>query len=311
MTAPENTLRIFELCQSSTLRLDLQAFLLDARARNLSPGSIRFYQQKLEPLLDFLAGLHVSDSASVSSSHLRLWLVHLQEQDHTPGGVHCFYRAAKAFFSWMLREEIIERNPMKRVRSPRVPQENLAPVSMAEVRALHEVCDTKTLCGLRDRAILLCLLDSGCRASEFVALDLNDIDLKTGALFVRCGKGRKPRVTFLGAKSRRELLRYLRKRGQVAADAPLFARREGGRLTYSGLRDIVRRRARQAGIVSPSLHSFRRGFALEALRHGADIYSLQRMMGHASLTVLQRYLRQTQGDLQRIHERSSPVDHLL
>jgi integrase/recombinase XerD len=100
-------------------------------------------------------------------------------------------------------------------------------------------------------------------------------------------------------------------RGELPAEAPLFATDEGQRLTYPGLRSIIRRRAVMAGIPAPMLHAFRRGFALDSLRNGADIYSLQRMMGHSSLVVLQRYLKQTQGDLQQVHQRSGPVDHLL
>lgn len=85
----------------------------------------------------------------------------------------------------------------------------------------------------------------------------------------------------------------------------------GDRLTYSGLRQVMRRRAIAAGVPVPSLHSFRRAFALACLRGGMDVYSLQRLMGHADLTVLRRYLLQTEGDLQVAHAKSGPVDRLL
>ncbi|NLD74867.1 MAG: site-specific integrase, partial [Chloroflexi bacterium] len=85
----------------------------------------------------------------------------------------------------------------------------------------------------------------------------------------------------------------------------------GGPLRYESLRDIVRRRAEQAGVEPPTLHSFRRAFALLSLRNGVDVYSLQRLMGHADLTVLRRYLAQTTEDVQNAHRQSGPVDHLL
>jgi site-specific recombinase XerD len=118
-------------------------------------------------------------------------------------------------------------------------------------------------------------------------------------------------VVFFGAKSRRELLRYLRHRKGAGPMTPLWATRSGKRLSYAGLRDIMRRRARKAGVAVPTLHSFRRAFALYALRNGADIYSLQRLMGHSDLTVLRRYLKQTEADLQEAHRRAGPVDNLL
>jgi integrase/recombinase XerD len=86
---------------------------------------------------------------------------------------------------------------------------------------------------------------------------------------------------------------------------------KGTRLTYWGLRQIVRRRAEKAGVRLPSLHSFRRAFALYTLGNGADIYSLQTLMGHSDLTVLRRYLKQTEADLREGHRRARPVDNLL
>ena len=140
----------------------------------------------------------------------------------------------------MLAEEMIDKNPMQRIRPPRVPDEQLVPVSVEQVRALLQVCDVKVGMGARDRAILLCLWDSGCRASELTALDVGDLDLQTGALLVRQGKGRKHRVTFLGAKTRREVLRYLRQRGDPGPNEPLFLNQAG---QAPLLRDAARRSA--------------------------------------------------------------------
>jgi len=173
-----------------------------------------------------------------------------------------------------------------------------------------KTCERRTFTGDRDRALLLSLLDTGCRASEFVALNVGDVNLHTGAVLVGAGKGGKARTTFIGAKSRRELSRYLRQ-SKAQANDPLWLTVQGTRLTYWGLRQIIRRRAEKAGVPVPSLHSFRRAFALYALRNGADIYSLQRLMGHSDLTVLRRYLKQTEADLQEAHRRAGPVDNLL
>jgi site-specific recombinase XerD len=114
----------------------------------------------------------------------------------------------------------------------------------------------------------------------------------------------------VGVKTRREVLRYLRKVG--AGGGPLWVSvRGGGRITYWGLRQIIRRRAAKAEVEAPTLHSFRRAFALLSLRNGADIYSLQKLMGHAGLSVLRRYLRQTEDDLREAHRKAGPVDNLL
>jgi len=99
--------------------------------------------------------------------------------------------------------------------------------------------------------------------------------------------------------------------GTVRSQRPYGLPGKAKRLSYSGLRDIVRRRAERAGVRAPTLHSFRRAFALACLRGKMDIYSLQRLMGHADLTMLRRYLAQTVEDVRKAHARSGPVDRLL
>ena len=125
------------------------------------------------------------------------------------------------------------------------------------------------------------MLDTGARASKMTALKTGDLELGTGSVLIRQGRGRKPRVTFLGAIGLRAVKRYLRFRGNGANDSPLWATEEGGRLTYCGQGDIVRRRAKKAGVKPPPLHAFRRGFAVNCYRNGMDIETIRRLTGHS------------------------------
>ena len=315
MTSTNRTLRTFlkivEGKQPSLLALSFREFLLDRQARNASPGSLTFYRQKLTPFLDYLEAQSITDPDQATAKQVRYFLVALQETGHTAGGQHAYFRAIRAFFNWLEQEGEIESNPMARIKPPKVPEELLEPVRLDHLRAMLESCDMKTELGCRDHAVMLALLDTGARASEMTALNVGDIDLNTGSVVIRQGKGRKPRVTFLGAKSLRMLIKYLRFKPSKSTDAPLWTAKAGSRLTYTGLRDIARRRARDAGVPAPNLHAFRRGFAVLSLRNGADIFSLQRLMGHTSLTVLRRYLKQTEDDLQEAHRRAGPVDNSL
>jgi len=187
----------------------------------------------------------------------------------------------------------------------------LEPVPAEHVKGMIRTCRRRAFFGDRDRAILLCLLDTGCRAGEFAAISIGDVDLSTGQILIRAGKGGEPPMVFIGAKSRRALAAYLRHLGERDGSAPLWVSNEAKRLSYSGLRDIVRRRAKRASVPAPTLHSFRRAFALVCLRGKMDVYSLQRLMGHADLTVVRRYLAQTVEDVRKAHARSGPVDRLL
>lgn len=292
------------LVSRPALDSDVRAFLMDCKARNLSPNSIRIYRVTLGAFQKWLGSCAAGD---VSTDQVRRYLVEMQSS-HNAGGVHGAYRVLKTFFHWLVVEGDIDKSPLANVRAPRVDLAPLAPVPLGDVQKMLATCAGRSFQDDRDRAVLLALLDTGCRASEFLALDIEDVDLSSGAAIIRRGKGGKFRTAFLGARVRRELIRYLRHRPETG---PLWLTVSGRRLSYAGLRQIMRRRAAAAGVPVPGLHSFRRAFALGCLRGSMDVYSLQRLMGHADLSVMLRYLRQTDDDLRAAHERSGPVDHLL
>jgi len=304
--------QLIRLVPRSEFAFDVTAFLVDRRARGLSPRTIKYYRDELRHLQNFLDGVGVGEVQDLTPYHLRSYLLHIGKT-RNPGGVHAAYRAVKAFLRWWEVEMELGGwvNPIRKVRPPKRPEVPLEPVPMADLKSMLNTCKRRALAGDRDRAVLLCLLDTGCRASEFVSLNLSDVNLNTGAVIVRHGKGNKTRVTFIGSRARRELMRYLRYRGDARPSDPLWATMGGSRLTYPGLRQIVRRRAVRAGVPVPSLHSFRRAFALLSLRSGADLISLQRLLGHADLSVLRRYLKQTEDDLREAHEKHGPVDQWL
>jgi site-specific recombinase XerD len=291
---------------------DIESFVLDRKARGLAPGTITFYQQKLALLQQYLLTYGITEVSEITTQVVRQYLLDLAAT-HNPGGVRAAYRGMHAFLRWVELEELYEswRNPMERVQPPRVPDEPLEPLSEHDFAAMLRTCKPRTFTGARDKAILMALLDTGCRASEFVNIDIGDVNWVTGQVLIRQGKGGKPRMVRFGDKTRRAVRAYLQHLGRTSDSHPLWVTEQSRRLTYAGLREITRRRARQAGVSEPSLHSFRRAFALNSLRLGMDVYSLQRLMGHADLTVLRRYLAQTPEDAQRAHERFGPVDNML
>ncbi len=304
--------QVIHLKSRATLRREVDAFVVDRQARGLSDHTILFYRRELKYLGSFLDKAGVTDIVEITTDLLRRYLLDLGTH-RNPGGIHAAYRALRAFFGWY--EEEVEgqewRNPVDRLRPPKVPVEPLEPVPVGQLQAMLATCK-KDFMGVRDRAILLTLLDTGCRGSELVALNVGDLNMATNAILVRKAKAKKPRVVIIGVKCQREISRYLRARADGAPDeSPLWLTVDGKRLTFFGLRQVVRRRAERAGLPEPGLHSFRRAFALMSLRNGIDIYSLQKLMGHADLTVLRRYLAQTEDDLRAAHEKSSPVDNML
>jgi integrase/recombinase XerD len=284
-------------------------FLLAKRAEGRSPATIVFYRQQLGHFLAYCEAQVLSRISELTPANLRAFLLWLAETGHNPGGVHAAYRIVKAYLRWYEYEVDPPdwRNPIRRVKPPRVSLEPLEPAGLDIVQALLDTCAPDIL-GARDRALLLALLDTGARARELLAFSRTDCNPTTGAVLVRHGKGDKPRTVFLGRRARSALRAYLKLRRD---DHPaLWLAETGVPLGYSGLRGMVQRRAKTAGVAAPTLHAFRRAFALNMLRAGVDVITLARLMGHASLTVLQRYLKQMPDDLQAAHALGSPADQL-
>lgn len=303
------------LSQETYLPTLAAAFLLDRRAQNLTPKTIEFYRNLLQGFLNWCDLQAIKTVNQLTPDVIRQYLIHLEDKGIKAGGVHARYRTLRAFLRWydLEFEPTDFRNPLRKVKPPRVDIEPLEPVPIEHVRAMLATCKAGKFTNERDKVILLVLLDTGVRAGELLALDRQDIDLLTGDVVIRKSKSRKPRIVFLGRQARRALRAYLRLRKD--GTRPLFVAdkglQKGERLKMAGLRQIVLRRARQAGVPPPSLHSFRRAFTLAMRRAGADLITIQKLLGHADLSQLIRYLAQTPDDLREAHQRGSPADNLI
>jgi len=302
---------IIELLQTDYLPILIESFLIDRKSQGLSKETIRFYQKKLKYFEKYCEDLAVTQIDQITPDLIRRYLLELSAT-HNAGGVHACFRPLRTFLLWVEEEEIMPvdwRNPIRKVKAPKLPVEPIEPVTLEDIHALLETCD-RNFSGARDKVVILGLLDTGVRAQEFLNLNLEDVDLANGAVLIRQGKGHKPRMVFLGRKTIRAIRAYLRKRHDT--NPALWVSIYGDRMTYAALRCMLRRRAQQAGIEDiPTPHDFRRAFALIMLRNGVDIFTLQKLMGHSDLQVLRRYLAQTDQDIHVAHMRGSPVDNNL
>jgi len=296
--------RIFILIDG-TLDEALEGFITDRRSRGLSPRTIDFYIEKLSRFRKYSQDKGILQVDDISASEIRLYLLHLSETSNN-GGVHAHYRALRSFFNWWEKELDDFQNPIKKVSPPKVINNPREGIAIEDVMKMVSACNT----GLaeRDKAILLSLVDTGCRASEFLSINIGDIDLVNGEIRILHGKGDKYRTVYLGRNSRRVVRRYLKTRNEAFNHTPLWITHDGCRLTISGLRQIIRRRAGDAKIDAPGIHDFRRCFAIEFLRNDGDIFTLQKILGHSSLEMVKRYLAIAKGDCETAHRKASPVD---
>jgi len=284
-----------------------ESFLFDRKAQGLSQGTLYYYQAKLKLFASYCDSQAITKISELTPNIIREYLVYLEQKGHNPGGIHACYRVLKTFLYWWEDETEPEgwKNPIRKVKAPKLSNEPIEPVDLDTISKLLATCGD-SFTDKRDRALILFLLDTGVRAGELCSIDLVDIDRFFGSVLVRKGKGGKPRMVFIGKKTRKAIRLYFKTRTDTSP--ALWVTKNGNRLSYWGLREIIRRRAKRANVPTPKIHDFRRAFALECLRNDVDIYSLQKLMGHADLQVLRRYLAQTTEDIQEAHRKASPVD---
>lgn len=288
-----------------TVKAATELFTLDAEARNLTPHSLRFYRTRFRLILSWLESQDVTYLDDVSPAVLRAYLAELNSRGLSPAYVHSMARCVRAFLNYCERDELLDTNPFDKVKMPKSRTEVRRTLTIAQSRALLDACKYE-----RDRAILCVLLDTGMRAGELLALNIGDLDGET--VTVRADKSGHGRFVYTGKRTQLQVRKYLAfERDEPRADQPLFTsqKQRGERLRYGGLAGLFRRLSIATGI-EVSAHDLRRTFAVEHLRAGTNIYTLARLMGHADITVLQHYLRLTDGDIRAATQAFGVVDRL-
>ena len=213
----------------------------------------------------------------------------------------------RSFFRFLCRERVLEQNPASVVPTPRLERRLPTFLDEAQVRRLLETPPTDRWQGLRDRAILETLYSTGIRVSELVGLNLEDLDEISGTIMVR-GKGKRERLCPIGQAALRAIHAYLTKRpDRLKVPYAVFVSQKRTRLTVRQVDRLLLRYARQAQLpVAISPHSLRHSFATHLLDRGADLRSVQELLGHQSLSTTQIYTHVTPQRLKKVYEQAHP-----
>jgi integrase/recombinase XerD len=290
-------------------------FDLHCQAQRYRPSTLEFYRWHLHPFGNWLATRNITALDQVTSHHIRAYLVDKQildrgtdrEREAAGHYVHSIARALRAFFRFCVDvEKLLTVSPMDTVKMPRRPKQILAAFEPVDIRRL-----LRTAQDLRETTLIHFLLDTGIRATECIRLKIGDVNTLSRTAHVRHGKGDKERIVYFGAKTGKDMIKYINTLSSNSAKDPLWQSQLTGKaLTYSGLAQLLRRLGKAAGVDNCEAHTFRRTFALNSLRNGMDVYTLARLMGHADITVLRQYLALAEQDLKAAHEQFGVVDNL-
>jgi integrase/recombinase XerC len=273
--------------------------------KNSSDHTILNYGIDLKVFNDFLGD---KDISSVDHLALRRFLADMRAKNYSKRTVARHLASLRTFFKFLFREGLIKTNPATAIITPKLDKKLPNILDVAKIDRLMQAPDDRSVTGLRDRAMFETLYSTGSRVSELVGLDSDDVDFISGVVKL-FGKGRKERIVPIGEPALKAIRQYMRSReGQKVKDRnAIFLNKAGGRLTDRSVRRILDKHIRAASIemkVSP--HSLRHSFATHLLDRGADLRSVQELLGHMNLSTTQIYTHVSTERLKAVYDKAHP-----
>jgi integrase/recombinase XerC len=288
--------------------------------RNVSAHTLRNYMSDLEQFYDYLCPVDANGNRrfievrQIDHITIREYLAKLYSEKRKKTSIARKLATLRTFFKFLCREQVLEMNPARLVSSPRLEKKLPKVLSVDDVIRFIETPDTETVLGKRDRAILELLYATGIRVAELAGINLDDIDFKHESIRVR-GKRRKERIVPFGSKAKEALQDYLGVRGELLVEAPedqrdpmaLFMNYQGTRITTRSVGRMLDKYVTECAMahdISP--HSLRHSFATHLLSAGADLRSIQELLGHARLSTTQIYTQVSMEKLMEVYDKSHP-----
>jgi site-specific recombinase XerD len=284
---------------SVALRDAYTDFILSRQAMNCTPSTLAFYRYTAGKFLEWIEQRGVTSPEQVTARYVREYIAELVSLGRKDTTVWDHARAVKTMLLFWHAENYIPA-PV-RFDMPKLAKKRLPVLTAVQLKQIVKACN------VRDKAIVLFMADSGLRRAEVINLNWSDVDMQSGLVRVRQGKGCRDRSAVIGATTRRALLAY--RRTLQDRDGVLFQSRNGARFTGSGLLRIFMRLSRRTGI-HVTAHALRRTFVILSLRAGMDVLHLQALLGHSDLTMVEHYAQMVDDDLLQAHRQYSPVDNL-
>lgn len=279
--------------------------------RQYSINTIQAYERDLKQLISFLATRHITNVEQVTRTDLASFVLHLNKSGKAVSTITRMITSIRRYFQFLTKMQIISNDPSLALPFPKVERKTPKSLSVDVVDRFLEAPDISRPQGVRDHAMLELLYATGMRVSEIILLNVDHINIHMG--FVRCtGKGDKERIIPIGAKAKNALVQYieharpllLRSDQEIQA---LFVNHLGNRLTRQGFWKIMKRTAQAAGIeeeITP--HILRHSFAMHMLENGADLKSVQEMLGHSHISTTHMYVVQMKTRMKEVYEQAHP-----
>lgn len=283
------------------------SFMTDIRHKSLN--TVESYKRDVTQYISYLDGTGVTDISSTTKTTVLSYLLYLQKEGRASSTVSRTLASLRSYYLFMMQNGVVKSNPTSNLEAPHVEKKIPKILSGEEVELLLEQpknCDNK---GIRDKAMLELLYATGIRVSELINLDVSDVNVPMS--FVRCKGGKKERIIPMGHQAKNALENYINNvRKYMVKDeneTALFVNCSGARLSRQGFWKLIKYYQHIAGIetdITP--HTLRHSFAAHLLENGADLHSIQEMMGHADISSTQVYSRMMNSKIKDVYAKAHP-----
>ncbi|MDK2801487.1 MAG: integrase/recombinase XerD [Clostridiales bacterium] len=277
--------------------------------KGLSDNTLQSYRRDIQQYISYLKEMNISNIAGVNKTTVITYLLYLQKKGRATSTISRNLASIRSFYQYLNKVNIAEQDPTQNLESPKVEKKLPQILSTKEVELLLEQPKCVDLKGYRDKAMLELLYATGIRVSELIHLDINDINFEMG--FIKCNKGNKERIIPLGTMAISALEDYINKSRTMMIQNPsekaLFVNCNGQRLTRQGFWKIIKLYKNQAKInkeITP--HTLRHSFAAHLLENGADLKSIQEMLGHSDISSTQIYAQLTKNKIKEVYKKTHP-----
>jgi integrase/recombinase XerD len=278
--------------------------------KGLSNNTLESYQRDLRKFFIFLQEKNINELEHVSRNIIISFLAEQKDKGLAPTTLTRRLASIRSFYQFLQKEQLTTENPSLELETLKTEKKLPQVLSFSDIELLLEQPDTSNSTGLRDKAMLELLYATGMRVSELVSLALSDVNMKMG--FIKCsGKGNKERMIPLGSVALRSIQEYLKnsrlKMLKQKDEKALFVNQQGSRLTRQGFWKILKKYAQKAGInVDITPHTLRHSFATHLLENGADLRSVQELLGHADIATTQIYTHVARNKIKEIYNQTHP-----
>lgn len=283
------------------------SFMTDIRHKSLN--TVESYKRDVTQYISYLDGTGVTDISSTTKTTVLSYLLYLQKEGRASSTVSRTLASLRSYYLFMMQNGVVKSNPTSNLEAPHVEKKIPKILSGEEVELLLEQpknCDNK---GIRDKAMLELLYATGIRVSELINLDVSDVNVPMS--FIRCKGGKKERIIPMGHQAKDALENYINNvRKYMVKDeneTALFVNCSGARLSRQGFWKLIKYYQHIAGIetdITP--HTLRHSFAAHLLENGADLHSIQEMMGHADISSTQVYSRMMNSKIKDVYAKTHP-----